>query len=110
MKVKFSESAHKFLQKLGNSNRNAALSKIGILKSCLENQCVYPPEELDIKKLKGELQGFSRIRVGKLRIIFQIHKDVHEIVIFDIDFEVTFIKSDRIPTLITLEETIGFKL
>ncbi|MGA1410904.1 MAG: hypothetical protein ACO37W_14360 [Prochlorotrichaceae cyanobacterium] len=27
MKVKFSKSAHKFLQKLGNSDRNAVLSK-----------------------------------------------------------------------------------
>jgi len=86
MKVKLSKTAHKFLQRLGNSDRDAVLSKIGILKNCLENQRVYPPEELDIKKLKGDLKGFSRIRVGKLRIIFQIDKDNNEIVIYDIDF------------------------
>jgi mRNA interferase RelE/StbE len=86
MKVKLSKSANKFLQKLGNSDRAAVLSKINMLKICLEKQQVYPPEELDIKKLKGELKGFSRIRVGKLRIIFQIHKNENEIVIFDIDF------------------------
>lgn len=70
MKVKLSKTADKFLAKLDSSSKKAVIDKIGILKSCLENQRIYPPEELDIKKLKGNLTGFSRIRVGKIRVIF----------------------------------------
>ncbi len=86
MKIKLDKSANKFLNKLDPENRNAVLEKISILKTSLENQQVYPPEQLDIKKLKGNLKGFSRIRVGKLRIIFQIRRDASEIAIYDINF------------------------
>lgn len=86
MKIKISKSAKKFLDKLGTNNRQAVLTKIGILKTCLETQNIYPPEELDIKKLKGELKGFSRLRVGNIRIIFQIRKETDEIFIYDINF------------------------
>ncbi|MCW6037130.1 type II toxin-antitoxin system RelE/ParE family toxin [Spirulina subsalsa FACHB-351] len=86
MKVKLSKSAQKFLKKLDLESRQAVLSKIGILKTCLETQKIYPPEELDIKKLKGELKQFSRIRVGKIRVIFQIQAEVETIVIYDINF------------------------
>jgi mRNA-degrading endonuclease RelE of RelBE toxin-antitoxin system len=86
MKVKISKSANKFLEKLESSYREAVLEKIGILKQSLDKQEVYPPEELDIKKLKGHLKGFSRIRVGKLRIIFQIQRDTDRILIYEINF------------------------
>jgi mRNA-degrading endonuclease RelE of RelBE toxin-antitoxin system len=72
MKLRISKSANKFLEKLDANSRKSVLTKIGILKTCLETQNVYPPEELDIKKLKGELKGFSRIRVGKIRSSFLI--------------------------------------
>ncbi|WP_228038568.1 cytotoxic translational repressor of toxin-antitoxin stability system [Nodosilinea sp. LEGE 06152] len=62
------------------------MAKIGILKTCLETQKIYPPEELDIKKLKGGLEQFSRIRVGKVRVIFQIRTDDDEIFIYDIAY------------------------
>jgi hypothetical protein len=48
------------LEKLDANSRKSVLTKIGILKTCLETQNVYPPEELDIKKLKGELKGDRR--------------------------------------------------
>jgi mRNA-degrading endonuclease RelE of RelBE toxin-antitoxin system len=86
MKIKLSKSANKFLNKLDGSTRKNIIEKIGILKTCLETQKIYPPEELDIKKLKGELTGFFRIRVGKIRIIFQIRKGTDEIFIYDINF------------------------
>jgi mRNA interferase RelE/StbE len=83
MKVKLSKSADRFLKQLESKLRTSVLSKIGILKTCLETQKIYPPEELDIKKLRGELAGFSRIRVGKIRIIFQIRKDADEIFVYE---------------------------
>jgi mRNA interferase RelE/StbE len=86
MRVKLSKPAQKFLKKLDGSLQNAVVEKIGVLKTCLEEQKVYPPDELDIKKLKGSLQGFSRIRVGKIRIVFQIRRETSEIFIYDIDY------------------------
>ena len=74
------------LSYLDRDRQQAVLKKIGILKSCLETQSVYPPEELDIKKLKGELKGFSRIRVGDIRVIFQLRKETDAIFIYDINF------------------------
>lgn len=86
MQVKLSKAANKFLSKLDDDRQKVVLSKIGILKACLETQKVYPPDELDIKKLKGDLKGFSRIRVGDLRIIFQIRRETDEILIYEINF------------------------
>lgn len=86
MKIRISRSANKFLEKLDANSRKSVLTKIGILKTCLETQNVYPPEELDIKKLKGELKWFSRIRVGKMRVIFEIGKDTDAIFIYEINF------------------------
>jgi mRNA-degrading endonuclease RelE of RelBE toxin-antitoxin system len=86
VKIRISKSANKFLEKLDANSRKSVLTKIGILKTCLETQNVYPPEELDIKKLKGELKGFSRIRVGKMRVIFEIVKETDEIFIYEINF------------------------
>lgn len=86
MKVKLSKSADRFLKQLEPKLHTSVLSKVGILKTCLETQKVYPPEELDIKKLKGGLAGFSRIRVGKIRIIFQIRKNTDEIFVYDIAY------------------------
>ncbi|MCA2710368.1 MAG: type II toxin-antitoxin system RelE/ParE family toxin [Microcystis sp. M015S2] len=86
VKIRISRSANKFLEKLDANSRKSVLTKIGILKTCLETQNVYPPEELDIKKLKGELKGFSRIPVGKMRVIFEIGKETDEIFIYEINF------------------------
>ena len=86
MNIKLSKAANKFLQKLDPDLRKSVIAKIGILKNCLETQKIYPPDELDIKKLKGELKGFSRIRVGKIRVIFQIRKETNEIFIYDVNF------------------------
>jgi mRNA interferase RelE/StbE len=86
MKIKLSKSSDKFLSKLDSSNQKTVIEKINILKLCLETQKVFPPEELDIKKLKGNLSGFYRIRVGKMRVIFQIRRETSEIFIYDINF------------------------
>ncbi|TRU22454.1 MAG: type II toxin-antitoxin system RelE/ParE family toxin [Microcystis aeruginosa Ma_MB_S_20031200_S102] len=86
VKIRISRSANKFLEKLDANSRKSVLTKIGILKTCLETQNVYLPEELDIKKLKGELKGFSRIPVGKMRVIFEISKETDEIFIYEINF------------------------
>lgn len=50
MQIKLSRAADKFLKKLDSSEQKAVIVKIGTLKTCLETQKIYPPEELDIKK------------------------------------------------------------
>lgn len=53
MKIKLSKSANKFLSKLDDNSRKNVIAKIRVLKTCLETQKVYPPEELDIKNSKA---------------------------------------------------------
>lgn len=52
----------------------------------IENQKVIPFQELDIKKLKGNWQGFIRMRVGKIRVIFTINDGQNELLVYAIDF------------------------
>nr|MBC8362975.1 hypothetical protein [Candidatus Desulfatibia profunda] len=40
---------------------------------------------VDVKKLKGDWQGFYRIRKGKLRIIFELNFQEHLICVARID-------------------------
>ncbi len=39
-------------------------------------------EKVDIKKLKGKLKGFLRLRVGNTRIVFKIRPEERKIFIF----------------------------
>ena len=43
-------------------------------------------KELDIKPLKGIWDGFSRLRVGKIRVIFLVDLEQDELFIYLIDF------------------------
>ncbi len=36
---------------------------------------IIPFNELDIKKMKGEWEGFYRLRSGKIRVVFTIEID-----------------------------------
>ena len=41
---------------------------------------------VDVKKLKGNWEGYYRLRKGKLRIIFEVNKDDKSIYVERIDF------------------------
>jgi mRNA interferase RelE/StbE len=43
------------------------------------------PVSVDVKKLKGDWQGFYRIRKGKLRIIFELSFEDHFIYVARVD-------------------------
>ncbi len=86
MKVKFSNNAVKFLNKLDTKNQERVRTQINALLSSLENQRIIPFTELDIKKLKGEWEGFYRIRIGQLRVIFSFDMNLEELLIYEIDF------------------------
>ncbi len=86
MKVEFSKSASKFLPKLDSTQQQGIRSKIIRLKDSLEKRQAIPFDELDIKKLKGNWQGFFRIRSGKCRIIFRADLDSQVVYVYDICF------------------------
>lgn len=79
MEIRFSKNSIKFLNKLSSKNKEQIREKILYLLNSLENQKVIPFQELDIKKLKGNWQGFFRMCVGKIRVIFTINDDHNEL-------------------------------
>ena len=86
MKIEFSRSALKFIEKLGKKDKEKVRLKIKSLLISIEVQGIIPFRELDIKKLNGEWAGFFRMRVGKIRTIFKIDKDNKILLIYEIDF------------------------
>ncbi|MFZ4675281.1 MAG: type II toxin-antitoxin system RelE family toxin [Nodosilinea sp.] len=87
MEVQFSKKAVKFLKKLDAETTDRVRQKILQLQSFLETEGAIPFTILDIKKLKGDWDGYFRLRVGQIRVIFTIIDGKVEILlIYDIDF------------------------
>jgi mRNA interferase RelE/StbE len=86
MKLRFSKSAVKFLEKIDTKNVSRIREKLASLLHLIEEQGIIPFTELDIKKLKGDWDGFFRLRVGKIRIIFTVDSDADELLVYEIDF------------------------
>lgn len=87
MEVRFSKRAVKFLKKLDPQTTERIRQKILRLHTILETDGIIPFTELDIKKLKGQWEGYFRLRVGQIRVIFTLVGDEIEILlIYDIDF------------------------
>ena len=74
--INFSEESEKFLNKNHLSNESIVdlIEKAGY-------KIVGEDVNIEIKKLSGKLQGFYRIKSGKLRIIFAINFDAKNIFI-----------------------------
>lgn len=79
-KIGFSKESVSFLHK------NADLSKESVIELSLQAIRIFSGQRIniDIKKLKGEWNGFYRIRKGKIRIIASF------------DFENRFVFIERI--------------
>jgi mRNA interferase RelE/StbE len=86
MKLRFSKSAVKFLAKIDTKDVNRIREKLANLLHLIEEQGIIPFTELDIKKLRGDWDGFFRLRVGKIRIIFTVDSDADEVLVYEIDF------------------------
>jgi mRNA interferase RelE/StbE len=87
MEVRFSKRAVKFLKKLDAQSAEKVRQKILQLQSMLEAEGVIPFTELDIKKLKGQWDGYFRLRVGQIRVIFTIiDGEIEILLIQDIGF------------------------
>jgi mRNA interferase RelE/StbE len=77
--IGFSREAEKFLKR-----ENIRLEAIAEIKRFLKRM-KGEPVSVDVKKLKGDWQGFYRIRKGKLRIIFELNFEEHLIYIARVD-------------------------
>ena len=79
MAVKFRKQAIKSLQKLNPEDVARVQAQLRQLAVAVEGQGVIPFTDLDIKKLKGKWEGFYRLRVGKIRLIFTVSLESAEI-------------------------------
>ncbi len=84
MAVKFHKQAIKFLQKANPEDFTRIQGQLSQLLIAVEDQGVIPFTALDIKKMKGEWEGFYRLRVGKIRVIFTVSLDSAELEIYTI--------------------------
>ncbi len=86
MRVKFSRSAVRFLDKITEKDKERIRQKIKALVLSIEEQGIIPFREMDIKKLSGEWSEFFRMRIGRIRAIFRIDREKDEILVYEIDF------------------------
>ncbi|OBQ43414.1 MAG: plasmid stabilization system protein [Aphanizomenon flos-aquae WA102] len=84
MAIKFRKNAIKFLEKANLEDAEKIQEKISQLLYFVEEQAIIPFTELDIKKMKGEWEGFYRLRIGKIRIVFTVNTQSGEVEIFTI--------------------------
>lgn len=84
MAIKFRKNAIKFLEKVDIEDAARIREKINQLLIFVEEQGIIPFTELDIKKMKGDKEGFYRLRIGKIRIVFIVDIDSAEIEIYTI--------------------------
>ncbi|MBD2231105.1 type II toxin-antitoxin system RelE family toxin [Phormidium tenue] len=86
MEVQFSKRAVRFLKKQDAKTADRIRQKILQLQSMLEVEGVIPFNELDIKKLKGQWDGYFRLRIGQIRVIFTVVAgEIEVLLIYDID-------------------------
>jgi mRNA interferase RelE/StbE len=86
MEVRFSKRAVKYLKKLDAKTAERVREKILQLLSMIEVEGVIPFNELDVKKLKGQWDGYFRLRVGQIRVIFTlIGEEMEVLLIYDIN-------------------------
>lgn len=79
-KVELSKESRKYLNKSEKKVVSSILNRINNFKEWLENK---GPLMADVKRLKGNWEGFYRIRTGNVRIIFSLDRDKKIIRIHD---------------------------
>ncbi|MEY3870512.1 MAG: hypothetical protein RLZZ338_4406 [Cyanobacteriota bacterium] len=84
MVIKFRKDAMKFLEKANLEDSTRIREKLNELLTFIEEQGIIPFMELEIKNMRGNWEGFYRLRIGKLRIVFRVDFDSDEIEIYTI--------------------------
>lgn len=72
MAIKFRKQAIKFIEKADPDTLSRIQERLRQLVASVEEQSIIPFTELDIKQMKGEWEGFYRLRIGKIRLIFTV--------------------------------------
>jgi len=86
MTLNFRKNALKSLKTLDNETTEKIRQKIKILISSVENQSIIPFNDLDVKKMKGNWEGFYRLHIGKIRVIFTVNLTSGNVEIYEIGF------------------------
>ncbi len=83
--IQYSKATLKFLQK--NANVLTLEETEELVVMAVKNMFRHARLNVDVKQLRGEWQGYYRIRKGKMRIIFstQSNETLH-VVVHTIDF------------------------
>jgi len=79
--IDFSANSLKFLKR-NNLEENFIISKIELALRSFKGENI----NIDIKKLKGEWEGFYRIRSGRLRVIAEFQFEQNRAYIEEIDW------------------------
>lgn len=84
MAIKFRKQAIKFIEKADPDTIGRVQEKMNQLLTSVEEQSIIPFTELDIKQMKGEWEGFYRLRIGKVRVIFTVDTISGDIEVYSI--------------------------
>lgn len=84
MAIKFRKQAIKFIEKSDPDTIGRIQERLKQLVTSVEEQSIIPFTELDIKQMKGEWEGFYRLRIGKIRLIFTVDITSCEIEVYAI--------------------------
>lgn len=85
LEIGYSKKANKFLKKNAKAITEKEVDTLII--SAIKTIFKIENQNIDLKKLKGELKGCFRIKKGDIRIIFTLKRnEILKILINDIDF------------------------
>jgi mRNA interferase RelE/StbE len=84
MALKFRKKAIKFLEKANSEDVENLRQQISRVYIAIEEQGTITFTELDIKKMKGDWEGFYRLRTGKIRVIFTVDIELKDMEIYAI--------------------------
>lgn len=82
MAIKFRKRAIKFLEKANPEDVERIQEQLNQIFLSIEEQGIIPFTELDLKKMKGDWEGFYRLRIDKVRILFTVDIDSNDIEIY----------------------------
>ena len=86
MNVKLSHKATKFLDKISPEQKERIRQRLKVLVESVENVGIIPFRELSVRKLRGDWEGYLRMRIGKIRVIFRIDRDRDVLLVYEIEF------------------------
>mgnify|MGYP003885876995 CR=1 FL=1 len=84
-KLRLHRSARKFLETLDPSQRSRVAERLNDLLTYLEKGTL-PYARLDIKRLRGEWEGYLRMRVGKLRVVFRLDPESKIVYVYSVHY------------------------